>query len=44
VRRTDRWLHSMARLQPGVSLATAQSAASAVMQRLEKEYPNSNKN
>ena len=43
-RRNDRWLHAMARLQPGVSLPAAQVAATAVMRRLEGEYPNTNQN
>ncbi len=43
-RRNDRWLHAMARIQSGVSLPAAQVAATAVMRRLEGEYPNTNQN
>ena len=43
VRRHWRFLHTYVRLQPGVSLAQAQSAASGVMQRLEREYGESNR-
>lgn len=43
-RRNDRWLHAMARLQPGVSRAKAQITADTVMHRLAAEYPNSNQN
>jgi putative ABC transport system permease protein len=43
-RRNDRWLHAMARLQPGVSRRTAQVTADTVMQRLQSEYPNTNQN
>lgn len=42
--RGIRWLHTMARLQPGVSLRQAQAGADTIMQRLEASYPNSNRN
>ncbi|MCI0538995.1 MAG: ABC transporter permease [Verrucomicrobiales bacterium] len=42
-RRNWRFLHSYARLQPGVSVAQAQAAASAVMQRLQAEYADTNR-
>src|SRR5204862_6881856 len=42
-RRNWRMLHTYARLQPGVSLAQAQTAASAVMRRLENEYADTNR-
>jgi len=37
--RRDRWLHTMARLQPGVSLEQAQAAASVLAHQLEETYP-----
>ena len=41
--RWDRWLHTQARLQPGVSLAHAQAVVEAFGARLEKTYPDSNR-
>jgi predicted permease len=41
--RSWRFLHAYARLQPGLTLAQAQAAATAVMQRLEKESPATNR-
>ncbi len=38
-----RWIQSMARLRPGVSLSTAQAALAALSARLEQAYPDSNK-
>ncbi len=37
--RNDRWLHTQARLQPGVILDRAQVAASIMARRLEQAYP-----
>ncbi len=37
--RTDRWLHTQARLQPGVSRERAQVAASILARQLERAYP-----
>ncbi len=37
--RNDRWLHTQARLQPGVSLGKAQAAASMMARQLEQAYP-----
>jgi predicted permease len=42
-RRNWRFLHTYARLQPGVTLARAQAAASTVMRRLEQEYADTNR-
>ena len=42
-RRDWRFLHTYARLQPGVSVAQAQAAASTVMRRLEGEYADTNR-
>ncbi len=41
--RDDRWLHTQARLQPGVSLAHAQAVIDTLGARLEQAYPNTNK-
>ncbi len=41
--RNWRFVHTYARLQPGVTLAQAQVATSAVMQRLAAEYANTNR-
>jgi predicted permease len=38
--RRDRWLHTQARLRPGVSTSRAQAAVNIESQRLEKAYPN----
>ncbi|MBU6401613.1 MAG: ABC transporter permease [Verrucomicrobia bacterium] len=38
--RSDRWLHTQARLQPGVSLERAQAAAGTLAHQLELAYPN----
>ncbi|ACB75166.1 ABC transporter permease [Opitutus terrae] len=40
--RDDHWLHTQARLQPGVSREQAQAVVDAVAARLEKSYPNTN--
>jgi len=42
--RGTRWLHTLARLQDGVSLRQAQAAVDTVMRRLETSHPNSNRN
>ncbi|MBL9126455.1 MAG: ABC transporter permease, partial [Verrucomicrobiales bacterium] len=42
--RGIRWLHTIARLQDGVSIRQAQAATDTVMRRLEAAYPNSNRN
>jgi predicted permease len=41
--RADHWLHTEARLQPGVSIAKAQAAVDALAVQLEKAYPGTNK-
>ena len=41
--RGDRWLHSQARLQPGVSRAAAQAAVDIAARQLEQAYPDSNR-
>ncbi len=41
--RDDHWLHSQARLQPGVSIPHAQAVVDAVGARLEQAYPASNR-
>lgn len=41
--RADRWLHTQARLQPGVSLAQAQAVANTVGAQLEQAYPDKNR-
>lgn len=38
-----RWLHTVARLRDGVSIARAQVALETVMQRMETAYPDSNR-
>jgi predicted permease len=40
--RWARWLHTQARLQPGVDLTQAQAVVDAFGARLEKTYPDSN--
>lgn len=40
--RTDRWLHTQARLQPGVTIAQAQAVADTVSARLRQAYPDKN--
>ncbi|MGE3313424.1 MAG: ADOP family duplicated permease, partial [Limisphaerales bacterium] len=42
--RGNRWLHTVARLQKGVSRSQAQAAVNLVMGRLEEAHPNSNRN
>lgn len=42
--RSFRWIQSMARLRPGVSLSTAQAAVAALSARLESAYPDTNQN
>ncbi|MEJ2082993.1 MAG: ABC transporter permease [Acidobacteriota bacterium] len=37
------WLHTQARLQPGVSIAQAQAAVDALMYQLEQAYPVANR-
>ncbi len=41
--RWDRWLHTQARLQPGVGLVRAQAVVDAFGARLEKTYADSNR-
>jgi predicted permease len=41
--RDDRWLHTQVRLQPGVSLARAQALVDTFAARLEKTYPDTNR-
>ena len=41
--RGDRWLHTQARLQPGVSLAQAQAAATTLAGQLALAYPGTNR-
>jgi predicted permease len=41
--RNDRWLHTQVRLQPGVSVARAQALVDTFAARLEKTYPNTNR-
>jgi putative ABC transport system permease protein len=43
-RREQRWLSTVARLKPGVTLAQAQAEMDAIMGRLEQTYPNTNRN
>ncbi|MCC7373825.1 MAG: ABC transporter permease [Verrucomicrobiales bacterium] len=43
VTRGWRWLHTVARLQTGVSLGQAQAATDTVMRQLEAEYASSNR-
>jgi predicted permease len=40
--RSERWLHTQARLRPGVSPARAQAALDTLAAQLEKAYPDSN--
>jgi predicted permease len=42
--RGNRWLHTVARLAPAVSLRQAQAALDTVAQQWEQEYPASNRN
>jgi putative ABC transport system permease protein len=42
--RDQRWLSSVARLKPGVTLAQAQTEMDAIMGRLEQAYPDENRN
>lgn len=41
--RSDRWLHTQARLQPGVTLAHAQTVSDTVAARLDNAYPDTNR-
>ncbi|MEK7677772.1 MAG: ABC transporter permease [Verrucomicrobiota bacterium] len=41
--RGDHWLHTQARLQPGVTREQAQAAVNTLARRLEQAYPDSNK-
>lgn len=41
--RNSRWLWSVGRLKPGVTLAQAQAELQTIAARLQKEYPESNK-
>ncbi len=41
--RNDAWLHTQARLQPGVGLARAQAAVNTVALQLELAYPDTNR-
>jgi predicted permease len=41
--RNDRWLHTQARLAPGVSRARAQAAMDVVSRQLEQAYPDQNR-
>ena len=42
--RMNRWFDVIARLQPGVSASAANAATSQLMTRLERDYPESNRN
>ena len=42
--RDQRWLSTVARLKPGVTLAQAQAEMDAITRRLEQAYPDSNRN
>jgi predicted permease len=42
--RNDRWLHTIGRLAPGVSVGEAQTAVETVARRWEQEYPATNRN
>jgi predicted permease len=41
--RGDGWIEGYARLKPGVTMAQAQAAISAIAKRLENQYPNTNR-
>lgn len=41
--RGARWMHTMARLAPGVSMQQAQAAVSTISRTWEKEFPNSHR-
>jgi predicted permease len=41
--RNDQWLHTQARLQPGVSRERAQAALNVLAPQLEQAYPDTNK-
>ena len=41
--RGSRWMFSIGRLKPGVSLGQAQAEVEAIARRLQQEYPDSNK-
>ena len=43
LKRYARWLHTYARLQPGVSVAQAQAALDTLSARLEQAYPDTNR-
>lgn len=43
LKRYSRWLHTYARLQPGVSLARARAALATLSARLERTYPDTNR-
>jgi len=43
VHRDDRWLHTQARLRPGVTRARAQAAVDTLGARLEQTYPETNR-
>jgi len=42
--RNDRWLHTVARLAPGVSVGQARTAVETIARQWEQEYPTSNRN
>ena len=42
--RDQRWLSTVARVKPGVTLAQAQTEMDAIMSRLERAYPDANRN
>lgn len=41
--RSDNWLHTIGRLQPGVSIPRAQVAADTISRQLEQAYPDANR-
>jgi len=43
LKRYARWLHTYARLQPGVTVAQAQAALDTLSARLERTYPDTNR-
>lgn len=43
VQRSGGWLHTQARLQPGVSIAQAQASVDILMHQLEQAYPVANR-